>query len=827
MTQSRSFLLFLAALSGSLLALTNFSIHWLLGISLVLLVFSWMISRSLALILTVTSIVFSLGFLGGWDSYHQYLDDRTWLNQHQSQYKASETKPIYDGVVETAEKDSKGEWQLGVIIDQSVSSRRRKDPSPDGSAFRTGPGEAADRSRSLGSVISADPASRDLFAYGMTTQITLYLRDGAAHLTPNPGDAIRFQSKIKILERAPMPGIFDPFWFGYSKTVIGQAIIYHPYQILFIGKKSPGILSTLRSKLKINIQANLLPRQASLLIALMLGQKASFDDDQKSIYREVGAGYLLAVSGLQVSILAVFLLQVFLYAFLLIPPIGRRNRARTYATYLSLFCIWMFVGIVGFPPSAIRAAIMASSLLVGFLVRRSIQPLDALGVAGLISILLWPNAATDPGFLLSYAALFGLVIVDRESVSPYVRIFAASISAGLMTLPVCAFLFGQVVPTSLLTNALIIPVASALQLPAVLLGFIGATFSSQWILEIAAFFAGSIEAFCEMVSSFTPGIFWLQIPNAIQLIWIVLATSLFVIFLFRYRRWPIFAFSILFLVIGCKPLIQLDPRLHATFLPVGQGDATFIQFPNGKTMLVDGGGHYRESFNPGESIILPYLKHRGIKKIDIVALTHPDADHVLGLIPILNEMAVGEIWHSGFTSSHPLMERFLEAAQNKNIPVHSLNSRSGSRSIGSSQIQILAPVVGDAPHFYSDQSINDNSLVLRITHNNHSLLLTGDIEAFGEKKLVQASDIESTIVKAPHHGSKTSSTSNFVKSTHAQHVIFCTGRDNRFNFPHFQVLKRWQVSGAKIWNTAKHGMIDVWLPNNPSENVAVKGYLNG
>lgn len=789
MHTSRSFLLFVAALAGSLCALTNLQPvdYWIPAI--VTFTAMLLISRSLAAILLLAGMAFCLGYWGSIDGHQSYLNTRTQLQHHQAHPK--KPKPIYDGTIQTTEKNARGEWRVEVEVKIPTQLPAF---SPD--------------------------ERRENFL-----NITLYLREGAALLTPKPGDKIRFQSKIRLFEKAPMPGIFDPYWYGYSKSILGSASVYHPYQIIFLSEHAPGILSSLRSNLKHNIQDNLLPRQASLLIALMLGQKASFDDDQKSIYREVGAGYLLAVSGLQVSILAVFLLQVFLYIFLLIPPIGRRNRARTYATYLSLFCIWMFVGIVGWPPSAIRAAIMASSLLIGFLLKREIQAFDALGAAGLFSILLWPNAVTDPGFLLSYAALFGLIIVDRDrNKHAPGRIFAASLSAGLMTLPICAFLFGQVVPTSLITNALIIPVASALQLPAVLLGFIGASLSSKWILELAAFFAGCIEAFCEMVSNFTPGIYWLAIPNAIQLTWIVLATALFVLFLFRYRRWPILAISICFIIIGCKSLIQTTPRLHATFLPVGQGDATFIQFPSGQTMLIDGGGHYRERYNPGESIILPFLKHNGIKHVDIVALTHPDADHILGLIPVINEMDVGEIWHSGFTASHPLMKRLLKAAKNRGIPIHSAKDLPTSKSFGESVIQILAPKFQMDDKTGHNQSVNDKSLVLRIAHQNTSLLMTGDIEKFGESELIRHHpELKSNVVKAPHHGSKSSSTLPFIQSTKPEHVVFCTGRQNRFNFPHFQVLKRWQGSNAKTWNTANDGMVDVWLSEN---DVEVKGYLH-
>ena len=236
-------------------------------------------------------------------------------------------------------------------------------------------------------------------------------------------------------------------------------------------------------------------------------------------------------------------------------------------------------------------------------------------------------------------------------------------------------------------------------------------------------------------------------------------------------------------------------------------------------MLIDGGGILDFSntkpdlkkinkYTPGLKIIPPKLKRENIKKVDYLILSHPDPDHLLGLLPIIQNFEIGEVWHAGFDNSNIFMRGLLNLCESKNIKI--INPPKDIK-INQAQILFLGP-----EKFNKKFSPNDNSLILKIIYQNKSILLPGDIEKKGEKNMLTYGkkheiDLKSDIVKAPHHGSKTSSTQDFIDATQPGHIIYMTGRHNRYGFPHLPVKKRWADSGAKPYNTGRHGEINLWL----------------
>jgi competence protein ComEC len=188
-----------------------------------------------------------------------------------------------------------------------------------------------------------------------------------------------------------------------------------------------------------------------------------------------------------------------------------------------------------------------------------------------------------------------------------------------------------------------------------------------------------------------------------------------------------------------------------------------------------------------------------------VVLSHPDADHLMGLVPLFKNFQVKELWHSGFDSSHPLMARLIEAADEQKTRLRSISELPDRLALGGATIELLSPK-GETNTAPKIASTNNLSLVLRVSYKKHSILFPGDIEEERELELLSKQvDLQASVVKAPHHGSKTSSGESFVRATHARHVVFCTGVNNRFGFPHADVVARWQQNGAVVWNTATNG----------------------
>lgn len=284
--------------------------------------------------------------------------------------------------------------------------------------------------------------------------------------------------------------------------------------------------------------------------------------------------------------------------------------------------------------------------------------------------------------------------------------------------------------------------------------------------------------------------------------------------------------SILFVAIVIfHPFSQpkADGRLRVDFLDVGQGDCALVTFPNGETLLVDGGGRVNfsrlneeneesgKTFEPdsqtiGESVVSQFLWEKGYSKIDYILATHADADHIQGLTDIAKNFEV----RRAFFGRTPVEDRdfaeLFEVLRKKKIEVVTI-SRGDELEIGGVKIQILFPEKDETEKAVSD---NNHSVVLKILFGAKRFLLTGDIEKETETKLLQnPAFLKSDVVKVAHHGSKTSSIAEFIDATDAEYAIIPVGKKSIFGHPHEEVVDRWLDSGAKIKTTGERGTISV------------------
>ncbi len=192
--------------------------------------------------------------------------------------------------------------------------------------------------------------------------------------------------------------------------------------------------------------------------------------------------------------------------------------------------------------------------------------------------------------------------------------------------------------------------------------------------------------------------------------------------------------------------------------------------------------------------------------------TWTDPDHLLGLLDVMAKLPVDELWHSGFTRDHPLMRRLLDLAVKKNVRMRTARELAPAQQFGDTRVEILTPFPEDGSAIYEELSPNENSLTLRVVHGADSALWPGDLEAWGERYLMRdGAPLQSTIHKAGHHGSKTSSTQPFVDKVAPEIVVFPTGPDNQWGFPHAEVVERWRQTGARLYDTAQHGEITFFL----------------
>ena len=265
---------------------------------------------------------------------------------------------------------------------------------------------------------------------------------------------------------------------------------------------------------------------------------------------------------------------------------------------------------------------------------------------------------------------------------------------------------------------------------------------------------------------------------------------------------------------------KADNRLHVEFLDVGQGDSAFVTFPNGETLLIDGGGQINfskmndeesESFEPdtqtiGESVVSQFLWEKGYSEIDYILATHADTDHIQGLTDVAKNFKVRAAFFGRMPFEDKDFAELYEVLQKKKIEIVEV-SRGDEFQISDVKMQILYPEKDLSATAVSD---NNHSVVLRIIYGTKKFLFTGDIEKETEAKLLrQSAFLKADVVKVAHHGSRTSSISDFIYATKTEYAIIPVGRKSIFGHPHREVVERWLGSGAKIKTTGERGIISI------------------
>ncbi|NBY20708.1 MBL fold metallo-hydrolase [bacterium] len=260
-----------------------------------------------------------------------------------------------------------------------------------------------------------------------------------------------------------------------------------------------------------------------------------------------------------------------------------------------------------------------------------------------------------------------------------------------------------------------------------------------------------------------------------------------------------------------------DPNLIITFFDVGQGDSALIQFPFGKTMLIDGGGGWGK-LSVGERVLIPELLRLGVLRLDHVVLSHPDSDHAFGLLEILQKMEVGQVWLSSYFQKPPrprILQDIEQISKSRKIKINHL--------INPYQLQINGVSTLLTPLGIDAHSKNDRALLLGIEFSKCRALFTGDIEQGGELEMVTRSSKKVHLLKVPHHGSLTSSTRQFLKAFSPRWAVVSVGFKNSYRHPRKEILHRYRLMGINLLRTDFHGAVRLTL--SPEGKVSCETYL--
>jgi competence protein ComEC len=284
-----------------------------------------------------------------------------------------------------------------------------------------------------------------------------------------------------------------------------------------------------------------------------------------------------------------------------------------------------------------------------------------------------------------------------------------------------------------------------------------------------------------------------------------------------HRRWQLFAALLGILLLACTSEWVFDEpttepiggqTLQIVVLDVGQGDAIVVISPGGQTMLIDGGN----SAQDGEQVIVPYLQDRGFDRLNVMVLTHPDADHVGGLPTVLRQMPVDVVVSTGQVHTTQIYAEFLQE-------VKIARDERGTRVIrGTTGAEIpfdpavRLQVLGPGEQAIKGDDLNNASIVLRIVYGQLGVLLTGDAEEQEEQWMIdQGLDLEAQVLKVSHHGSSSGTTAALLDATHAQIALISCGDDNPYGHPHREVLQRLSSRDIQVYRTDRQGTIEVTL----------------
>ena len=628
---------------------------------------------------------------------------------------------------------------------------------------------------------------------------------------PLPGDSICFEATWYPVTPPSVPGAFDTQNWLKSQNLAAYGKFKH-------WEAYPGDWTFERSFFKFRqfMQARfakyLDPAETGLLMGLLAGDRSGIPEVLRSDFQRSGLVHVLAISGFHVVLLA-GMLMIFLKAT------GLPHKA---VTIIAVTLLAIYVPVTGGSPAVRRAVMMFAIPQIGTLFGKPANTLNSLGVALLLIILPEPGVIWNPGFQLSFAATAGIIIGTPHNPTKFlpdsfkqnklwqkIQAFAidptyVTLCATLATAPFLIHHFKTLSPFAWFGNIIIVP-AISLGMQAGLfaqlspIDFICGTFcaAARFFLRLASLLT-RILSDCA-AASMTVGPFPPAVLLALGILILLLPVCYKNYIARKYMFLCILAASASFAFEAYQEIRH--PSWTLTTIDVGQGDSHLIKAPSGRYFLVDAGDNSRQ--DSGKDIIVPFLHHSGVSKLDALIITHPDKDHFGGALSLLKMFPVKELWTSdcSMKESKPDWQQVLSEARKRNIPIRNIH-----RGILWKENYFEMRTI----HPRNDVCVeaNEGSITLRLKGLGHSVVLTGDLTVKGEKEIMKTDAyLKSDVLKLGHHGSKTSSSVQFLNAVSPTYAIIPSGRKNKFRHPHKQVTDRLDSLNIPYINTAKKGTI--------------------
>ncbi|MBF8982022.1 DNA internalization-related competence protein ComEC/Rec2 [Lutibacter sp. B2] len=628
------------------------------------------------------------------------------------------------------------------------------------------------------------------------------------------GRKIKVHGIIKMPQTRRNPNMFD-----YEKYLKTKKI----YSILYSDMKKPMIIGDgkhvlLRSShnIKKNIQRNILrilpQKEGTLLCSIFFGDKESIDEDLYLLFRQVGIAHVLAVSGLHVGIVYMFLNKML------------KRQRQIIKNVIILIVLYIYVMTTGYAVSIVRATLMVAICNLATFVNRRYDSLSCISVLVLYFLIVNPMVLLDIGFQLSFTAvlfiiLFYKMILEKLYKLPecLAQLVAITISAQMGIIPIVAYHYNQISGISFMINipivlivGYIVPVAMIMIILCTIYFKLGFLVSPIVLVGLKAMIGISYVAKRIPFSSMevvSPNLFLIACYYIIVGILAVKNRDEdFKNYFNKKIVIGIIVFSYLLFAVMSNVFFHC---MKITFIDVGQGDCILIETPRGKNILIDGGpvDKKRGKTKIYKEKLVTYLLKNRIRSIDLIILSHVHDDHIGGLVEVAKKWKLGAIMIG--TEEYPSKEldEILSICIKNNTNIYKVKKGDHIKIEKDVSIDILHP---KKKLLYKTQDdLNNNSLVCTMKYKNQKILFTGDIEIEGEQQIIDLCE-NIDILKVPHHGSGGASTKTFLKCINPKVAVIQVGK-NTFGHPSKETLSRYKQIGSTVFRNDLQGAVIVTL----------------
>ncbi len=676
------------------------------------------------------------------------------------------------------------------------------------------------------------------------------------------GDRVAFTGRIREPRNRGNPGEFDweldcinngIYWLASVRpktqaTIVSHGPWYDPKAILFSVRDSMNaFLDSTPSRL---IPSHDQESVRAILKAMVIGDLGEVSPRLYKSFSDSGLAHALSASGVHVGMVALLATFLAAGASRLWPRILLRIPLKKLAAAASVPAMIAYCVIVGGRVPAMRATIMGVIIAGAILLERKWQSANALAFAAVAALFIYPLSLFTPSFLLSFSAVTGIMIVSQRfhkdaqqdtfgaaasrfnSNTGTAKLWAirvadvlcrkvrlvifASLGAVIATLPITWYFFRSLPIYTLFANLLagfFMTMALGFGLLASLLSLVSSSLGGMCLVP-ADVCALLVVKTAEFFAGLPYSVYRRAQPDPIQLVFISICALAALLVLGRIYKQKS-RFILLGLCVAAVFVVVEDfaihskPALEVYFLNVGKGDSIFLRPPGSKGIIVDG-GVATEFFDAGTRIVAPFLFWAGVTTLDGMVMTHPDSDHIGGLACVVECVGAERIlWNPVETASGHL-EKIFAAAREKKLPITAVNRDSPVIRYGDARLQFLNPPATLAQREDAKWKINNASVVIRLEYGETSFLLTGDLEHEGEEELLrQGAPLRADVLKIGHHGSKNSTSVDFLNAVSPKIAIISADYPKQGGLPHDDILHRLASFGIHVYWTGRDGAVIV------------------